>query len=152
MAARLALRDVSLGFGGIQVLDAVSREVAPSSVFGLVGPNGAGKTFLFNCISGYYRPSAGSILIDDAEVLSMAPAGLARVGLARTFQHPALQLRATVLENVLLGAHSRLGGGPWRGRFVRRRRFVASGRFDRRRWSFLTGSGWVGLGGSCRGG
>ena len=111
MGAELALRDVSLGFGGIRVLDSVSLDVAQSSVFGVVGPNGAGKTSLFNCISGHYRPSSGSITIDGAEVLGMAPSRLVRLGLARTFQHPALQLHATVLENVLLGGHSRLSGG-----------------------------------------
>ncbi|MEO8908467.1 MAG: ATP-binding cassette domain-containing protein [Microbacteriaceae bacterium] len=111
MAARLVLHDVSLDFGGIKVLDAVSLQADASSVLGLVGPNGAGKTSLFNCISGHYRPSAGSITIDDVEVLTMAPSRLTSVGLARTFQHPALQLRASVLENVLLGGHSRLSGG-----------------------------------------
>jgi branched-chain amino acid transport system ATP-binding protein len=113
MAARLTLTDVSLRFGGISVLQDVSLDVEPGSVFGLVGPNGAGKTSLFNCISGHYRPSSGSIRIDDIETLSVQPSRLAKVaGLARTFQHPALRLEATVLENVLLGAHSRLPGGP----------------------------------------
>lgn len=113
MAARLKLTDVSLRFGGISVLQDVSFEVEPGSVFGLVGPNGAGKTSLFNCISGHYRPSAGSILIDDVEALSVRPSNLAKTaGLARTFQHPALRLEASVLENVLLGAHSHLPGGP----------------------------------------
>lgn len=113
MAARLALADVSLHFGGISVLQDVSFEVEPGSIFGLVGPNGAGKTSLFNCISGHYRPSSGSILIDDVDALEVQPARLAKVaGLARTFQHPALRLEATVLDNVLLGAHSWLPGGP----------------------------------------
>jgi branched-chain amino acid transport system ATP-binding protein len=113
MAARLKLTDVSLHFGGISVLQNVSLEVEPGSVFGLVGPNGAGKTSLFNCISGHYRPSSGSIRIDDVEALSLQPSRLAKVaGLARTFQHPALRLEASVLENVLLGAHSHLPGGP----------------------------------------
>jgi branched-chain amino acid transport system ATP-binding protein len=113
MAARLKLTDVSLHFGGISVLQDVSLEVAPGSVFGLVGPNGAGKTSLFNCISGHYRPSSGSIRIDDIETLALQPSRLAKVaGLARTFQHPALRLEASVLENVLLGAHSHLPGGP----------------------------------------
>ncbi|WP_106815425.1 ABC transporter ATP-binding protein [Microbacterium timonense] len=112
MGARLAVRDVSLQFGGVKVLQDVTFTVEPGQIFGLVGPNGAGKTSLFNCVSGHYRPSAGSITIDDDEVLGSPPATLARHGLARTFQHPALQLRATVLENVLLGAHSRLPGGP----------------------------------------
>lgn len=112
MAARLTLRDVNLHFGGVKVLEDVGFEVEPGQVFGLVGPNGAGKTSLFNCISGHYRPSSGSIRIDDTEVLGSRPATLARHGLARTFQHPALQLRETVLENVMLGAHTRLPGGP----------------------------------------
>jgi branched-chain amino acid transport system ATP-binding protein len=113
MAARLALTDVSLHFGGISVLQDVSFDVEPGSIFGLVGPNGAGKTSLFNCISGHYRPSSGAILIDDVDALSVQPARLAKVaGLARTFQHPALRLEATVLDNVLLGAHSWLPGGP----------------------------------------
>ena len=112
MAAQLTLQDVSLQFGGIKVLQDVSFTVEPGQIFGLVGPNGAGKTSLFNCISGHYKPSAGSIRIDDAEVRGARPATLARHGLARTFQHPALQLHETVLENVLLGAHARLPGGP----------------------------------------
>jgi branched-chain amino acid transport system ATP-binding protein len=112
MAARLTLQDVSLHFGGVRVLEDVGLDVEPGQIFGLVGPNGAGKTSLFNCISGHYRPSSGSIRIDDDEVRGARPATLARHGLARTFQHPALQLNQTVLENVLLGGHTRLPGGP----------------------------------------
>jgi branched-chain amino acid transport system ATP-binding protein len=112
MGAQLRLTAVNLRFGGIKVLTDVGFDVQPGQIFGLVGPNGAGKTSLFNCISGHYRPSSGSITIDGVEVLGTPPATLARHGLARTFQHPALQLQATVLENVLLGAHTRLPGGP----------------------------------------
>jgi branched-chain amino acid transport system ATP-binding protein len=112
MGAQLRLADVNLRFGGIKVLTNVGFDVQPGQIFGLVGPNGAGKTSLFNCISGHYRPSSGSIMIDGVEVLGTPPATLSRHGLARTFQHPALQLQATVLENVLLGAHTRLPGGP----------------------------------------
>ncbi|GAA1996302.1 ABC transporter ATP-binding protein [Microbacterium ulmi] len=112
MAARLTVRDVSLRFGGVKVLDDVGFVVEPGRIFGLVGPNGAGKTSLFNCISGHYRPSSGSILIDDTEVVGLPPARLATQGLARTFQHPALRLHATVLDNVMLGSHTRLPGTP----------------------------------------
>ncbi|WP_229663039.1 ABC transporter ATP-binding protein [Microbacterium album] len=94
------------------VLQDVGFTVEPGEILGLVGPNGAGKTSLFNCISGHYRPTSGSITIDDAEVSGLAPSRLPRHGLARTFQHPALQLHATVLENVLLGGHTRLPAGP----------------------------------------
>jgi branched-chain amino acid transport system ATP-binding protein len=124
MAAELTLQDVSLQFGGIKVLQEVSFVVEPGQIFGLVGPNGAGKTSLFNCISGHYRPTAGTVRIDGTEVQGARPATLAGHGLARTFQHPALQLHETVLENVLLGAHSRLPGGPleWALRLPRTRR------------------------------
>lgn len=111
MAAQLTLEDVSLQFAGIKVLQEVAFTAEPGQILGLVGPNGAGKTSLFNCISGHYRPSAGSIKVDGTEVRGAHPATLAKRGLARTFQHPALQLHATVLENVLLGAHTRLPGG-----------------------------------------
>jgi len=112
MAARLTLRDVNLHFGGVTVLEDVGFDVEPGTILGLVGPNGAGKTSLFNCISGHYRPSSGSVRIDDVEVLGLPPAKLVRHGLARTFQHPALRLDTTVIDNVLLGAHTRLPGGP----------------------------------------
>ena len=112
MAVSLSLSDVNLHFGGVKVLQEVSFVVEPGVIFGLVGPNGAGKTSLFNCISGHYKPSSGSITIDGAEVLGSAPSHLARLGLARTFQHPALQLQTSVLQNVLLGGHTRLPGGP----------------------------------------
>ncbi len=111
MAAELTLQDVSLHFGGITVLQEVTFTVEPGQIFGLVGPNGAGKTSLFNCISGHYKPTAGVIRIDGTEVQGHRPATLAKHGLARTFQPPALQLHSTVLENVLLGAHTRLPGG-----------------------------------------
>ncbi|RCS61350.1 ABC transporter ATP-binding protein [Microbacterium sp. JB110] len=112
MAARLTLADVNLRFGGVTVLTDVGFEVEPGQVFGLVGPNGAGKTSLFNCISGHYKPTSGSIRIDGEEVAGSAPSTLNKRGLARTFQHPALQLNHTVLENVMLGSHTRLPGGP----------------------------------------
>jgi branched-chain amino acid transport system ATP-binding protein len=90
MAAELTLQDVSLQFGGIKVLQEVSFAVEPGQIFGLVGPNGAGKTSLFNCISGHYKPTGGTVRIDGTEVQGQRPATLAKHGLARTFQHPAL--------------------------------------------------------------
>ncbi|WP_199241052.1 ABC transporter ATP-binding protein [Naasia lichenicola] len=112
MAAELVLRDINLRFGGIKVLQDVSMAVESGRIFGLVGPNGAGKTSLFNCISGHYRASSGSITIDGVETSGKSASQMTKFGLARTFQHPALQLHETVLENVLLGAHSTLAGGP----------------------------------------
>ena len=145
MAARLTLNDVSLRFGGIKVLEEVSFEVEPGAIFGLVGPNGAGKTSLFNCISGHYKPSSGSIRINETEVQGSAPATLSRHGLARTFQHPALQLHSTVLENVLLGAHTRLPGGPvqWSLRLPGMVRSERSLRAEARELLERNGLGWA---------
>ncbi|MDX2376938.1 ABC transporter ATP-binding protein [Microbacterium sp. LRZ72] len=145
MAARLTLRDVTLRFGGITALDDVGFEVEPGQIFGLVGPNGAGKTSLFNCISGHYKPTSGSILIDDAEVAGSAPAKLSGHGLARTFQHPALQLNATVLENVMLGAHARLPGGPvqWSLRLPRTTRSERQMREEAKELLERTGLAWA---------
>ncbi|MFL2000599.1 MULTISPECIES: ABC transporter ATP-binding protein [unclassified Microbacterium] len=145
MAARLTLQEVNLRFGGITVLENVGFTVEPGQIFGLVGPNGAGKTSLFNCISGHYRPSSGSIRIDDDEMLGSTPARLARRGLARTFQHPALQLHSSVLENVLLGAHTRLPGGPaeWSIRSPRTLRSERELRAEARALLERTGLGWA---------
>ncbi|GAA3199664.1 ABC transporter ATP-binding protein [Microbacterium terregens] len=145
MAARLKLKDVSLRFGGIKVLEEVTFDVEPGAIFGLVGPNGAGKTSLFNCISGHYKPSSGSIMIGETEVAGAQPSALAAHGLARTFQHPALQLHATVLENVLLGAHTRLSGGPveWSLRLPRTTRSEKSLRIEARALLERNGLGWA---------
>ena len=99
----LDVRGLSLTFGGLRALDGVDLTVAAGEICGLVGPNGAGKTSLFNCVSGLYRPSAGTVLVDRTDVLRTAPHRLAGLGLARTFQHPVLQPDATALANVLLG-------------------------------------------------
>jgi branched-chain amino acid transport system ATP-binding protein len=145
MAARLTLSDVSLRFGGIKVLEEVSFEVEPGAIYGLVGPNGAGKTSLFNCISGHYKPTSGTIRIDETEVQGSQPSALSRHGLARTFQHPALQLHSTVLENVLLGAHTRLPGGAveWALRLPRTGRSEKALRAEARDLLERNGLGWA---------
>jgi branched-chain amino acid transport system ATP-binding protein len=107
----LRLRDVTLRFGGVVALSDVDLDVREGDICGLVGPNGAGKTSLFNCISGYYRPSSGSIELDGVDVLSRPPHAMVDLGIARTFQHPTLQADRSVLDNVLLGGHRRLSGG-----------------------------------------
>jgi branched-chain amino acid transport system ATP-binding protein len=111
VSARLEVRDVSLAFGGIKVLESVDLAVDPGTIYGLVGPNGAGKTSLFNCVSGHYQPSNGSITIDGVSTLDRPAHRMAELGLARTFQHPALQHDASVLDNVLVGGHTRVPGG-----------------------------------------
>jgi len=120
----LRIDSLSLSFGGLLVLDRISMSVPQGIVCGLVGPNGAGKTSLFNCVSGLYRPSSGTILIGGIDALAVPPHQLPTLGLARTFQHAWLDPAATVLDNVLVGGHTRARGGPFslalRLPFVRR--------------------------------
>ena len=99
----LEARDVTVRFGGLTALDAVSIEVPPATIVGLVGPNGAGKTTLFGVLSGLLRPQEGDVFLGGRRVTRAAPAKRARLGLARTFQQLELFLGLTVREHVVLG-------------------------------------------------
>jgi branched-chain amino acid transport system ATP-binding protein len=102
----LSLRDVSLRFGGIVALSEVSLDVPEGQIVGLIGPNGAGKTTAFNVITRLYRPDEGDVMLDGESLLRTSPQGVVRRGVARTFQNVELFRTMTVLENVLVGAHT----------------------------------------------
>jgi branched-chain amino acid transport system ATP-binding protein len=104
MAARLSLRDVSLHFGGVKVLQDVSFEVEPGVIFGLVGPNGAGKTSLFNLIAGGVSPAAGTIRLDGKDITHARPHQRCIAGIGRSYQIPQPFETLTVFENLLVGA------------------------------------------------
>jgi branched-chain amino acid transport system ATP-binding protein len=104
----LEIRNLSLKFGGLDALLGVSFSVAPRSITALIGPNGAGKTSLFNCISGFYKPSAGDILFRGEAITQMPPPSRAKLGLARSFQNIALFRGMSVIENIKLGRHSHM--------------------------------------------
>jgi branched-chain amino acid transport system ATP-binding protein len=110
--AELEIADLSLRFGGLRVLENVSLRVEPGELFALIGPNGAGKTSVFNCISGIYRPSQGSIRFRGRDIIGMSPHAIARLGLARTFQHGELFPEMSVVDNLLAGRHARFSTGP----------------------------------------
>ena len=101
----LSVREVTLRFGGIVALDAVSFDVAKGTVSGLIGPNGAGKTTVFNVITRLYAPDAGAVELDGKDLLRTPPHGIVRRGIARTFQNINLFRTMSVLENVLVGGH-----------------------------------------------
>lgn len=107
-AARLEVDGVSLSFGGLKALRDVSFEVEPGSITALIGPNGAGKTSMFNCISGFYHPQAGTIRFDGTDVTRMHAPQRAKLGFARTFQNIALFRGMTVLDNIKLGRHAHM--------------------------------------------
>src|SRR5579872_636339 len=103
----LAVRDVSVTFGGIVALNGVSFHMNQGQILGLIGPNGAGKTTLFNCLSRLYQPSSGDILLEGASILNRPPHRIAEIGIGRTFQNVALFSNLSVLDNVRIGAHAR---------------------------------------------
>jgi branched-chain amino acid transport system ATP-binding protein len=103
----LQLRNVTRRFGGVVALDDVSFDVAQGEIAGLIGPNGAGKTTAFNVITRLYAPDSGEIVFDGDSLLQTAPYKVVRRGIARTFQNVELFPSMTVLENVLVGAHTR---------------------------------------------
>jgi branched-chain amino acid transport system ATP-binding protein len=105
--ALLAVTDVTLRFGGIVALDNVSFEVEQGQISGLIGPNGAGKTTAFNVITRLYRPDAGDVTLEGASLLRRPAHRIVSMGIARTFQNIQLFRTMSVLENVLVGAHSR---------------------------------------------
>ncbi|WP_236795465.1 ABC transporter ATP-binding protein [Amycolatopsis sp. GM8] len=99
---RLECHDVTVRFGGVVALDSVSLAVPPATIVGLVGPNGAGKSTLFSVLSGLRRPDAGRVEFEGKDITSYSAQGRARLGLARTFQHPEMFPGLTVREHVML--------------------------------------------------
>jgi branched-chain amino acid transport system ATP-binding protein len=107
MGVALAVRDLRRDFGGVRAVDGVEFDVAQGEIVGLIGPNGAGKTTLFNLVSGYLRPTRGTISLFGEDVTGSSPFRLARRGMSRTFQVMRPFPRLTVLENVMVGAFLR---------------------------------------------
>ena len=117
--ALLSVRNVTRRFGGIVAIDDVSLDVAKGQIVGLIGPNGAGKTTLFNVITRLYKPDSGELEFDGKSLLHTPPYRVVRRGIARTFQNVELFRSMTVLDNVLVGAHTRTQ--PFRGSSVNAR-------------------------------
>jgi branched-chain amino acid transport system ATP-binding protein len=109
----LEVSDVSVRFGGLTALDAVSLSVPPRQVVGIIGPNGAGKTTLLNVLCGFIRPDEGRVVIDGRHYNNLRPHQLAGLGIARTLQGVGLFERLSATENVMIGANCRAAAGFW---------------------------------------
>jgi branched-chain amino acid transport system ATP-binding protein len=107
VAAILSVEHVTRTFGGLVALDHVSLAVEKGEIAGLIGPNGAGKTTAFNVITRLYKPDSGSVVFDGQDILRKRAHKVVGLGIARTFQNVVLFPTLTVLENVLVGTHSR---------------------------------------------
>ncbi len=111
MAALLQVADVGVRFGGVLALNGLSFEVEEGHICALIGPNGAGKTTLFNVVSRLYEPNEGSVTFAGQDLLALERRRIAPLGIARTFQNLALVQGLSVIDNVMIGAHSRTSGG-----------------------------------------
>lgn len=108
----LEVKDLTMDFGGLRAVDAVSLDVSAGEIVALIGPNGAGKTTFFNCVTGIYKPSKGTILVHPPgkktqRINGLKPNRVTTIGMARTFQNIRLFQNMTVLENVMIGRHCR---------------------------------------------
>jgi branched-chain amino acid transport system permease protein len=102
-------------FGGLVAVDNVSFDLAAGEILGLIGPNGAGKSTMFNLLTGTLHLDGGHIYFQEREISGQAPRHIARVGIARTFQHVKIRPRMTLLDNVLLGTYPRTKAGFFAG-------------------------------------
>jgi ABC-type branched-subunit amino acid transport system ATPase component len=107
----LRLKGITKKFGGHTALDGVSLSVDKGSITGVIGPNGAGKTTLFNIVSGLYTQTSGEVYLGDKNISFFPPEKLAGLGLVRTFQNVELFGQMTVLENAMVGLHTRSRSG-----------------------------------------
>ena len=106
--ALLDVESLGMRFGGLLAVDGVGFTVAADEVVAVIGPNGAGKTTVFNCISGFYRPSAGRIRLNGRDIAGLPSHKVARRGVVRTFQNVRLFSTMTVVENLLIAQHTRV--------------------------------------------
>jgi branched-chain amino acid transport system ATP-binding protein len=135
MSALLEVKDLRLQFGGVKAVDGLSFTVESGEILAVIGPNGAGKTSAFNCISGFYLPTSGSVVFDGKDIVRQAPSfwrslrlvdllqsfGFYRVlpsrvtkwGMARTFQNLRLFRELSVLDNVKTAMHANVREGFW---------------------------------------
>ncbi|MDR2506197.1 MAG: ABC transporter ATP-binding protein [Oscillospiraceae bacterium] len=110
-AASLAISDLSIHFGGLKAVDNLSFTVYEKEIFGLIGPNGAGKTTVFNCITQFYKPNAGSVKFlantgETVELVGRPVHTIIKLGLVRTFQNVEVIKELPLIDNVLIGAHT----------------------------------------------
>lgn len=107
----MQIRNLDKYFGGLHAVSSVSFDVYPGTIKAVIGPNGAGKTTMFNMIAGYFPPTTGSVHFNDRLITGMKPFMVAGLGLLRTFQNLKLCANLSVMDNILLGRHTRSRAG-----------------------------------------
>ncbi|NUM47422.1 MAG: ABC transporter ATP-binding protein [Anaerolineales bacterium] len=108
MAPILSAKNITKRFGGLVAVNDLTVEIEEKTIYSVIGPNGAGKTTFFNCITGFYTPTAGEIHFNGHAIHGLTPDLITNAGIARTFQNIRLFSNMTAIENVLVGQHPRL--------------------------------------------
>jgi branched-chain amino acid transport system ATP-binding protein len=111
----LVVEGLSMRFGGLLAVNNVALKLNEGEIVSLIGPNGAGKTTVFNCLTGFYRPTGGTIKLRDRHLEGLPGQTIARMGVVRTFQHVRLFREMTVVENLLVAQHQHLKSGVFAG-------------------------------------
>lgn len=111
----LSVNGLMMRFGGLLAVNNVELELHPQEIVSLIGPNGAGKTTVFNCLTGFYKPTGGTIKLRDQHLEGLPGQQIARMGVVRTFQHVRLFREMTVIENLLVAQHQQLKTGVFSG-------------------------------------
>lgn len=111
----LSVRGLTMRFGGLLAVNNVELDLNQGEIVSLIGPNGAGKTTVFNCLTGFYHPTGGTIMLRDRHLEELPGQQIARMGVVRTFQHVCLFREMTVIENLLVAQHQHLKSGVFAG-------------------------------------
>lgn len=117
MLPLLSVNGLTMRFGGLVAVDNVSLDIYTGEIVSLIGPNGAGKTTIFNCLTGFYTPTGGTIKLVDQHLAGLNGQQIACMGIVRTFQHVRLFREMTVIENLLVAQHQQLKTGIFSGLF-----------------------------------
>ncbi len=107
----LKLENLTVQFGGLTAVNDVTTEIEKGAIFGLIGPNGAGKTTCFNLITGVCKPTSGKVILNGKEIQGLPPYKINELGIARTYQNINLFKKMTVIENVMVGCHTKTTSG-----------------------------------------
>ncbi|MEX3978132.1 high-affinity branched-chain amino acid ABC transporter ATP-binding protein LivG [Paraburkholderia sp. EG287A] len=116
--ALLKVAGLQMRFGGLLAVDGIDFDVRPDEVFAIIGPNGAGKTTVFNCVGGFYKPTAGDVVLEGHAITGQPSHQVARRGLVRTFQNIRLFKQLTVLENLMVAQHLKVNRNMLSGLFA----------------------------------
>ena len=108
MKPLLSVNGLMMRFGGLLAVNNVNLDLHKKEIVSLIGPNGAGKTTVFNCLTGFYKPTGGTIMLRDQHLEGLPGQQIARMGVVRTFQHVRLFREMTVIENLLVAQHTQV--------------------------------------------